>query len=213
MPRLLILKDLVALMAWQKKKAQIYSGLGDQGVAIINADDHYADYWKKSVGAKKIITFGIEKKADVTAENIQFNAATQPSFLLKTPDGSIPVNLKILGLHNVMNALAAAAAAVAKKIPLKLIKQGLEQNTAVNKRLCEVNGFAGAKIIDDSYNANPLSVRAAMEMCFQKRKVQKFWYLVIWGSWGVKLLLSIKKLVKKRRLKVFRIIRFWRFIA
>lgn len=149
-------------------KGEIFQGLKPGGVAIINADDNYADYWRQLNKQNKVITFGINKKADIKARDIHFDKNGQPLFTLISPVGEIKINLQIMGVHNVMNALAAAAASLALDIQLEMIKKGLESGTAVNKRLVEKKGYAGATIIDDSYNANPLSVSAAMDVLMNK---------------------------------------------
>ena len=150
-----------------KAKGEIYSGLKANGVAVINIDDHYADYWKSLNATKKIITFGLSDSADIRAQNIQFNSQAHPSFELITPIGNTHIQLKVMGEHNVMNALAVTAAALAQNIGLEVIARGLQSSTAVVRRLCE-KGFAGATIIDDSYNANPFSVTAAMDVLVKK---------------------------------------------
>jgi len=145
-------------------KGEIFQGLGVGGVAVVNADDQYADFWKKQIGDHRIITFGIKKTADVMAMNIQLNAQVQPHFRLILPNGEADIQLSLIGEHNIMNALAAAAAAYAKDVSIVHIKAGLEAASAVNRRLVEKLGVGGAVIIDDTYNANPLSTSAAISL-------------------------------------------------
>lgn len=145
-------------------KGEIFQGLGPNGRAIINADDSYADFWRQLAGSRKIITFGIEHPADVTATHIQFNAQGQPSFDLNIDGQTINVQLQLMGGHNVNNALAAAAAGHALGLSLKTIQAGLNNAHAEKNRLVEQRSPEGAVIIDDSYNANPLSVRAAIQL-------------------------------------------------
>ncbi len=151
-----------------KAKGEIYQGLPEDGVAIINNDDNFADYWREVVKGKKVITFAIEKKADVRAENIQLNSRVQSEFDLVLPNGRTHVKLQLIGQHNVNNALAAAAAAYALGLSIEQIKAGLEKGTAVEKRLVELKAFNGATLIDDSYNANPTSVVAAMSVLVKR---------------------------------------------
>ena len=120
------------------------------------------------VGKHKIIRFGRQQPADVTAKDIIIDPAGYARFQLITPQGSIAIKLAIMGEHNVMNALAAAAAALAVGVPLSTIKTGLEATVPVYKRLVIRKGHAGAIIIDDSYNANPMSVTAAIHILAQK---------------------------------------------
>jgi UDP-N-acetylmuramoyl-tripeptide--D-alanyl-D-alanine ligase len=152
-----------------KAKGEIFQGLSEDGVAIINNDDHFADYWRELTQAKKQVSFGLENSADVRAENIIFNEKIQPEFDLILPSGKARVKLNLMGLHNVNNALAAAAAAFALGLSVAQIKAGLENSVAVEKRLVEIKGLNGATVIDDSYNANPLSVMAAISV-LAKRK-------------------------------------------
>ncbi len=143
-------------------KGEIYSGLGEGGVAVINADDHYAPLWRELAGGHRIVTFGLNAAADVRAE---WRAEDSGSALqLSTPAGVTQVKLPLPGRHNVMNALAAAAAALAAGAALSDIKQGLEAMRPVHGRLERMPGIKGAELIDDTYNANPASLQAALEV-------------------------------------------------
>jgi UDP-N-acetylmuramoyl-tripeptide--D-alanyl-D-alanine ligase len=143
-------------------KGEILCGENRPKVAILNADDRYFDYWSKLVEDVRLITFGIEADADVYARNIVAGAGGS-SFDLFLPGGEIDVALPLSGLHNVRNACAAAAIAVAAGLDIANIKAGLESVTPVEGRLRRLAGSNGATIYDDSYNANPLSVVAAAE--------------------------------------------------
>lgn len=149
-------------------KGEIFQGLADTGTALINADDHYADFWKQLIGQRKMIQFGRMNAADVTAKAVQFDINGYAHFVLVTPSGEVSIQLQMLGEHNIMNALAAAAAALAVNAPLSAIKTGLETIQPVKKRLAIYPGKEGAIIIDDSYNANPLSVSAAIQLLAKK---------------------------------------------
>ena|SRR3989344_7339939 len=145
-------------------KSEIFQGLDKDGVAIINADDEFCEFWKKQARAFRVITFGIHKSADVQAKNLQSNSDGAFSFRLETSLGAVSVLLKLIGAHNVINALAAASAAVALNISLQKIKVGLELAEPEKRRLNIKVGFRGAKIIDDSYNANPAAFLAAIHV-------------------------------------------------
>jgi UDP-N-acetylmuramoyl-tripeptide--D-alanyl-D-alanine ligase len=150
-----------------KGEGETVSCLGTEGTAIINADDAYAAYWRGISGAKRIVTFGVHHAADFTAKNIfqgieRGEFATR--FTLICPLGERAIMLKAGGAHNIGNALAAAAAASAAGASLEDIALGLADFRAVSGRLQLKAGTRGAWIIDDSYNANPSSVRAAMEV-------------------------------------------------
>jgi UDP-N-acetylmuramoyl-tripeptide--D-alanyl-D-alanine ligase len=150
-----------------KGEGETVSCLEPKATAIINADDAYAGYWRGISGAKRIVTFGVHTQADFTAKNIfqgieRGEFATR--FTLHSPLGERAVMLKAGGAHNIGNALAAAAAAAAAGASLEDIALGLADFRAVAGRLQLKAGTRGSWIIDDSYNANPSSVRAAMEV-------------------------------------------------
>lgn len=151
-----------------RAKGEIFQGLTKTGTAIINADDVYATYWESLVQSHRVYHFGIQNAAEISAKHIQISVEGKPSFVLVTPDGEIEVNLPLLGKHNVMNALASAACAMAVDAPLSAIKKGLETVPAVKCRLNEHQTQKGARIIDDTYNANPLSFQAAIEILAQQ---------------------------------------------
>ncbi|MEA3292334.1 MAG: UDP-N-acetylmuramoyl-tripeptide--D-alanyl-D-alanine ligase, partial [Pseudomonadota bacterium] len=145
-----------------RAKGEIFEGLSDSGVAIINADDPFAGYWRQLAGAHKVVTFGIEQPADLWARDMVFDDASR--FRLCSAAGEIEVALPLAGRHNVMNALAAAAAAQQAGADLGQIRAGLARAGAVRGRLQRRPGAGGALVIDDSYNANPASMRAALEV-------------------------------------------------
>jgi UDP-N-acetylmuramoyl-tripeptide--D-alanyl-D-alanine ligase len=145
-----------------KAKGEIFAGLSDDGIAVINADDDYADYWKSLNGGKKIITFGLNKSADVSATFTEKDGIYQIN--LSTPNGQVTCNLSVLGKHNISNALAASAAALALGISNANIASGLSSMQAVYGRLQRKAGFNGAVLIDDTYNANPDSMKAAIDV-------------------------------------------------
>lgn len=147
-----------------KAKGEIYQGLPPDGTAIVNNDDHFANFWREIIGIRRTVTFASNSPTDVTAKNISVNPEGQPRFCLILPNGEVDLQLSLLGKHNIMNALAAAAAAYAQNIPIMLIKVGLEAVSTISGRLASRKGYRGATIIDDSYNANPLSVSAAIDV-------------------------------------------------
>jgi UDP-N-acetylmuramoyl-tripeptide--D-alanyl-D-alanine ligase len=150
-----------------RAKSEIFQGLSEEGVAVINADDNFSEQIKNLIVDKKlknVFTFGIKSKADFFATNITIDAEQHCSFILHTPKGEVTISLAVLGQHNVMNALAAAAAASAVGADLSAIKTGLEKTQAVYGRLVTKQGHNGARIFDDTYNANPFSIKAALEV-------------------------------------------------
>ncbi|NKB38923.1 MAG: UDP-N-acetylmuramoyl-tripeptide--D-alanyl-D-alanine ligase [Gammaproteobacteria bacterium] len=157
------LKGFGSIDGVAKAKAEIYSGLQKEGVAIINADDDYADFWLEKVSDYKRLTFSIENPADVNARNIHMNKTNNyPVFTLSTACAEIQIELAVFGVHNVYNALAAAACCVALNIPLQQIQAGLQSFQAVNGRMQGLAGKNNCFIINDTYNANPASMQAAI---------------------------------------------------
>ena len=145
-----------------RAKAEIFQGLPSDGVAIINADDAFASYWCELASPVRCVTFGLDNPADVGAqikENGLVNTVT-----MQTPIGEVDVRLTIPGRHNVMNALAATAAALEAGATLEQIKAGLETMAPVRGRLQSRQGVNGATVFDDTYNANPDSLYAAIRV-------------------------------------------------
>ena len=149
-----------------RAKAEIYGGLHEEGTAVINADDNYASYWKEVANDRKQCLFSYDdKQADVFASNVYNEPETNSvNFVLHINNESLPISLPMPGKHNVMNALAAAACCYCLDVSTTAIKQGLESMRGVSGRLQYRAGKAGARIIDDTYNANPTSLAAAIHV-------------------------------------------------
>ena len=145
-----------------REKGSIFTGLAAGGVAVINADDAYADLWRALAGKHRQLSFGIEQVADVHGALRQHGLESR--LTLRTPEGTVELRLAVPGRHNARNAAAAAAACLAAGIPLTAVVTGLEHFSGVKGRLQIRQGRAGALVIDDTYNANPDSVRAAIEV-------------------------------------------------
>jgi len=148
-----------------KGEGEAVAGLDAEATAVINADDAYADYWRGLAGARSVISFGLRESADFSAQNVsagieQGEFVTR--FSLVCPLGEAPVTLRAGGVHNLANALCAAAAATAAGAAITDIVEGLKGFHAVKGRLQLKPGKRGSWIIDDSYNANPNSVRAGL---------------------------------------------------
>jgi UDP-N-acetylmuramoyl-tripeptide--D-alanyl-D-alanine ligase len=154
--------ELGSVEAIANAKGEIFEGLVDGGTAIINADDVFASLWKSLASNHKQVTFGLKAKADVTA-TYELHAANSDIELI-TPKGTAKFSLPAPGVHNVSNALAATSAALALNISLEKIATGLSNFAGVKGRLQAKQGFAGAKVIDDTYNANPMSMKAAIDV-------------------------------------------------
>jgi UDP-N-acetylmuramoyl-tripeptide--D-alanyl-D-alanine ligase len=159
------LQGLGSVEAVAQAKGEIFSGLRDYGTAIINGDDAYAPLWRTLAGANQLLEFGLGAQNDVSGVwRPQDHGARLE---LNTPQGKFAVNLQVPGEHNARNALAATAAAISLNIPLETIAAGLENFGGVAGRLQRTVGRHGATIIDDTYNANPASLRAAIDVLAQ----------------------------------------------
>ena len=154
------LERLGSLEGVAEAKAGIYRGLRDQGVAVINADDAFADYFRGQAGRLPVIDYAIDAPAAVRAEALTLGLRSR--FRLVTPAGSELIELPLPGRHNVMNALAAASLALAVDVPLDAIAGALAQVEAVAGRQRRMQ-VRGGVVYDDSYNANPGSLSAAIE--------------------------------------------------
>lgn len=145
-----------------RAKGELFAALDTDAIAIINADDTYAALWHDLAQGHQILTFGLTPTADVTASYTSGLDATKLE--LRTPQGSISINLPLLGRHNLVNALGAAAAALAAGASLAQVRQGLESLGSVSGRLQRKQRRDGGLVIDDTYNANPASLRAAIDV-------------------------------------------------
>jgi UDP-N-acetylmuramoyl-tripeptide--D-alanyl-D-alanine ligase len=151
------LERLGSLRGVAETKGAIYEGLPADGIAVINADDAFAGYFAERAAGRRVLRYGVDLSADVNAQRIG-----QGRFELVTPIGAIGVALPLPGRHNVLNALAASALALALEVPLETIRDGLQAAPTVQGRLLRHALPGGAVLIDDSYNANPGSFAAAI---------------------------------------------------
>ena len=144
------------------ENASVYGALPTDGVAVVNADDAHAGLFRKAAGKRRVVDFGLEKKALVSGGYALKGLSSEID--IRTPAGEAHATLAIPGLHNVRNALAAAACAFAIGIREKIISEGLGAFRPYTGRLQVKNAIGGATVIDDTYNANPDSVRAAIDV-------------------------------------------------
>ena len=154
--------ELGSLEAIARAKAEVFEGLDKSGIALLNADDSFASYWRDRVRGRRVVSFGIEDNATITARYELGMLASLATF--RTPDEEFIATVSIPGIHNVRNALAAVACAYALKIPTQAIAEGLAAYTGVKGRLQRKRHPSGATVIDDTYNANPDSMRAAISV-------------------------------------------------
>ncbi|MCJ7656260.1 MAG: UDP-N-acetylmuramoyl-tripeptide--D-alanyl-D-alanine ligase [Candidatus Atribacteria bacterium] len=147
-----------------KAKLELLQSLDKDGIAILNRDDPYFLKMLEIVKDKKVYTFGIENKSDIMACNIRMVNDKGMRFVLEVQNGkSRDIYFPLLGRHNVYNALAASAAAFALGTELDLIKRGLSSFKPLDLHMQLSNFNQGIKILNDSYNASPLSVKSALE--------------------------------------------------
>ena len=146
-------------------KAEIYEGLAAGGVAVVNIDDDYSGLWLERSGKNRQITFGMAAAADVTATGVSTDpGAARTRFSLVSRSGKVDAELRLHGRHNILNALAAAACCIAVDIPLEQIRAGLGRVLPIKGRMEMKTGLCGARIFDDTYNANPMSLDAALKV-------------------------------------------------
>ncbi len=147
-----------------KEKTQIFAQLPKHGIAVLNADSPYIDFWRETLAEQPQITFGLNYPANITAHELHPNDNMQYKFILNTPIGSDDITLSSLGRHNVINAVCASAIAIAVGASLDNIHQGLANVPTVARRMIRKVGVKGALVIDDSYNANVVATKAVLEM-------------------------------------------------
>jgi len=160
---------MASVEAVARENGAAIEALGTSGTAVYPADDAHAPLWHQLAGARPQLTFALQGAADVTTDALWVADQNGPhwALVLHTPAGSSSIALRQAGLHNVRNALAAAACALAAGAPLAAVKRGLEAFEPVKGRsqlkaatLHDVR----IALVDDSYNANPDSVRAAIDL-------------------------------------------------
>ena len=156
------LEGLGSLQNVALAKGEIFAGLPADGVAVFNVDDAQADIWRELSRERRQLSFGLDHPADVRGHFAGHGLGGE--LRLATPLGEITVMLAVPGSHNARNACAAAAATLAAGAAVAAVKQGLEQFSGIKGRLQRRGGRQGAVVVDDSYNANPDSMRAAVDV-------------------------------------------------
>ncbi|MBM3384613.1 MAG: UDP-N-acetylmuramoyl-tripeptide--D-alanyl-D-alanine ligase, partial [Betaproteobacteria bacterium] len=148
-----------------EENASVFASLPSEGVAVINGDDEQAHIFRRARGTRRTVEFKLEGKAEVTATHAL--GPLSSALLIHTPSGDARARIAIPGLHNVRNALAAAACGFAAGAPPAAIAEGLQAFRPYSGRHQVKVLESGATLIDDSYNANPDSVRAAIDVLAQ----------------------------------------------
>ena len=156
------LAGLGSLAAVARAKGEIFAGLRPNGAAIINADDAHAALWRELASAYRLIDFSLDGQAAVSGRYAAQGFGSRLD--LSTPEGEVQVQLQLPGRHNAANALAATAATLAAGADLAAVVAGLKAYAGAKGRLQKKAGINGAVVIDDSYNANPDSLRAAIDV-------------------------------------------------
>jgi UDP-N-acetylmuramoyl-tripeptide--D-alanyl-D-alanine ligase len=145
-----------------REHGAVFSALRPDGTAAINADDEFADYWRGLLAGRRVWDFGLDKPAQIGGRHRFTHFGSEIE--LRTPEGATRIALRAEGRHNVLNALAAAACTLAAGADLDSVARGLAAFRAVGGRMQRRATHSGARLIDDSYNANPDSVRAAIDV-------------------------------------------------
>ena len=156
------LERMGSLLGVADTKAAIYDALPADGVAVVNADEAFAQYFLGRAHGRRIVRFGLDASADITARDIRANGEGS-RFVLVTPRGEAQIDLPMPGRHNVRNALAAASMALGAGASLEQVRDGLNAVQPVAGRLVSHRLRNGAVLVDDSYNANPGSLDAAID--------------------------------------------------
>lgn len=148
-------------------KGEIIDGLKSDGVMVLNADDSYVEDWIARAKGRRVVRFSCENaaaNADYFASDLVEQIGEGSSFILHAPQGEQALSIRLLGKHNVLNAVAASAVAMEAGASLSDVAIGLEKLNPVSGRLSGVSGMNGCHLIDDSYNASPSSFAAAIDV-------------------------------------------------
>lgn len=149
-----------------RAKSEIINRVKPDGVVVLNADDPYLNVWLAKAQHLEVTTFGFDSTAEIHGDLIESNILS-----VNVPGHTVDITLPLLGKHNAYNALAAAAAALTLGIDIEEIRKGLESANDVKGRLQAKKGVLGATILDDTYNANPASLQAAIDvLCAQNKE-------------------------------------------
>ncbi|MFT6268571.1 MAG: UDP-N-acetylmuramoyl-tripeptide--D-alanyl-D-alanine ligase [Alphaproteobacteria bacterium] len=154
-----------SLFGVARAKSEIIKGLQPQAVAILNHDSQFFEFWQGKSGTQQILTFSYESnKGDFHANKVSINSEGCAEFELMTPIGTAAIKLRVPGVHNVGNAVLSAALAISAGANLANVQQGLFNMQSVAGRLAVKQLTPSIKVLDDTYNANVGSVKAAIDL-------------------------------------------------
>jgi len=145
-----------------REHGTVFAAMRPEGTGVINVDDEFSGYWRGLLAGRRVRDFGLEQPAQVGGRHRFTHFGSEID--LRTPQGATTVELHVDGRHNVLNALAAAACSLAAGASLEAVARGLAAFRPLGGRMQPRTASSGAKLIDDSYNANPDSVRAAIDV-------------------------------------------------
>jgi UDP-N-acetylmuramoyl-tripeptide--D-alanyl-D-alanine ligase len=158
------LEGFGSLLGVAQAKSEIFNGLNKDGLALLNADSEFYTFWNDKLGHLRIQTFGTLSKADFQAQEVVMGSNGCADFLLRSPHATVPISLPLPGVHNVSNALAAAALSLEVGASLDDVREGLQYMAQVSGRLQVKQLTSQVKLLDDTYNANVASVKAAIDL-------------------------------------------------
>ncbi len=191
-----------------RAKSEIFAGMGKQGTAIINLDDPFHGEWQSHfftcVPQGEMLTFGSSTKAMVRCEQVKLDWQ-HAEFDLVIDRQTIHIVLSLPGIHNVLNATASAALAHAAGADLPSIQKGLEKTTGAPGRLRRSKGVNGSELLDDSYNANPRSIMAAIDVLanYPGKKILVLGEMAELGSAGPELHRQVGAYARQKQLDLF----------
>ncbi|MEY2341935.1 UDP-N-acetylmuramoyl-tripeptide--D-alanyl-D-alanine ligase [Acidithiobacillus sp. IBUN Pt1247-S3] len=175
------LENLGTVEAIAAAKGEILEGLGTQGIAVLNGDDTFCEYWAERAPGE-VWRFSLEDRPARVHGSWRGNAQGG-EMEVRAPQGSFDLQIPLLGRHNGANVLAAVTAALAIDTPIPAIMRSIAQLRSVSGRLQWLPGLRGSRLLDDSYNANPASLEAAMQVLAQQPG-QRFLVLGDMGELG-----------------------------
>ena len=169
-----------------KAKGEIYQGITEHGIAVINDDDHYAHFWDSLLVDRNVVRFSTVKPAEIYAKDITFDIEGYGAFVLVVPNDDVLITLKVAGAHNVSNAVAAAACTYALGVDLSDIASGLQAFRGVAGRMTFLKGKNNSLVIDDTYNANLKSSLTAIDVLAKRqgRRIFVFGDMAELGRWS-----------------------------